>query len=60
MNNKEHFTDEESDHYEEILTSEFLDQYEGLLNHYSNNKKDLKKPSRKIRNDLLVSFFYLQ
>ncbi len=39
MNNKESFIDEEIDLYEEILTSESLDQYEGLLNHYRNNKK---------------------
>ena len=42
MNNKESFIDEETDLYEEILTYESLDQYEGLLNHYRNNKKDLK------------------
>jgi hypothetical protein len=47
MNNKENFIDEETDHYEEILTSESLDQYEGLLNHYSNNKKDLKRTFKK-------------
>ena len=39
MNNKERVIDEETDLYEEILTSESLDQYEGLLNHYRNNKK---------------------
>ena len=39
MNYKEHFIGEETDHYEEILTYESLDQYEGLLNHYRNNKK---------------------
>ena len=39
MNNKERVVDEETDLYEEILTSESLDQYEGLLNHYRNNKK---------------------
>ena len=33
MNNKERVIDEE------ILTNESLDQYEGLLNHYRNNKK---------------------
>ena len=43
MNNKKHIIDEETDLYEEILTSESLDQYEGLLNHYRNNKKDLKR-----------------
>ena len=43
MNNKEHFIDEETDHYEEILISDSLDQYEGLLNHYRNNKKAKKK-----------------
>ena len=39
MNNKERVIDEETDLYEEILNSEYLDQYEGLLNHYRNNKK---------------------
>ncbi len=43
MKNKEHFIDEETDHYEEILPAESLDQYEGLLNHFSKNKKDLKR-----------------
>ena len=42
MNNKERVVDEETDLYEEILTYESLDQYEGLLIHYINNKKDLK------------------
>ena len=39
MNNKERVIDEEIDLYEEILTNESLDQDEGLLNHYRNNKK---------------------
>ena len=39
MNNKEGSIEEEADLYEEILTHESLDQYEGLLNHYRNNKK---------------------
>ena len=39
MNNKERVIDEEINLYEEILTKESLDQYEGLLNHYRNNKK---------------------
>ena len=39
MNNKERVIDEETDLYEEILIDESLDQYEGLLNHYRNNKK---------------------
>ena len=56
MNNKEHFFDEEPDLYEEILNSESLDQYEGLLNHYRNNKKDLKRTFKKNKNDLLDSF----
>ena len=47
MNNKERVIDEENDLYEEILTYESLDQYEGLLNHYRNNKKDLKRTLRK-------------
>ena len=42
MNNKERDIDEETNLYEEILNSEYVDQYEGLLNHYRNNKKDLK------------------
>ena len=42
MNNKERVIDEETDLYEEILTYESLDQYEGLLNHYRNNKKAKK------------------
>ena len=50
MNNKEHFFDEEPDLYEEILNSESLDQYEGLLNHYRNNKKDLKRTFKKNKN----------
>ena len=41
MNNKERVIDEE------ILTNESLDQYEGLLNHYTNNKKDLKRTFKK-------------
>ena len=47
MNNKERVIDEDTDLYEEILTSESLDQYEGLLNHYRNNKKDLKRIFKK-------------
>ena len=43
MSNKERSIEEESDLYEEILNQEFLDQYEGLLNHYRNKKKDLKR-----------------
>ena len=42
MNNKERDIDEETDLYEEILSDESLDQYEGLLNHYMNNKKAKK------------------
>ena len=42
MNNKESFIDDETDLYEEILSEESLDQYEGLLNHYRNNKKAKK------------------
>ncbi len=42
MNNKVRDIDEETDLYEEILTDESLDQYEGLLNHYRNNKKSKK------------------
>ena len=48
MNNKERVIDEETDLYEEILTYESLDQYEGLLNHYRNNKK-----AKKIVNNLI-------
>ena len=40
MKKKERIIDQETDLYEEILTYESLDQYEGLLNHYKN--KDLK------------------
>ena len=47
MNNKEHVIDEETDLYEEILICESLDQYEGLLNHHRNNKKDLKRNFKK-------------
>ena len=47
MTNKEYLIDEETYLYEEILTSESLDQYEGLLNHYRNNKKDLKRTFKK-------------
>ena len=47
MNNNECFIDVETDLYEDILTSESLDQYEGLLNHYRNNKKDLKRTFKK-------------
>ena len=47
MNNKEYLIYEETDLYEEILSSESLDQYEGLLNHYRNNKKDLKRAFKK-------------
>ena len=47
MNNKERVIDEETDLYEEILIDESLDQYEGLLNHYRNNKKDLKGTFKK-------------
>ena len=56
MNNKERVIDEQTDLYEEILNSEYLDQYEGLLNHYRNNKKDLKRTFRKNKNDLLDGF----
>ena len=48
MSNKERVVDEETDLYEEILTYESLDQYEGLLNHYRNNKK-----AKKIVNNLI-------
>ena len=47
MNNKERDIDEETDLYEEILSEESLDQYEGLLNHSRNNKKDLKRTFKK-------------
>ena len=47
MNNKERVIDEETDLYEEILIDESLDQYEGLLNHYRNNKNDLKRTFKK-------------
>jgi len=47
MNNKERDINEETDLYEEILIDESLDQYEGLLNHYRNNKKDLKRTLKK-------------
>jgi len=47
MNNKKHIIDADTDLYEEILTSESLDQYEGLLNHYRNNKNDLKRTFKK-------------
>ena len=47
MNNKVRNIREETDLYEEILTHESLDQYEGLLNHYRNNKKDLKRTFKK-------------
>ena len=47
MNNKERFIDEETDLYEEILTYEALDQYEGLLNHYNKTKKELKRSLKK-------------
>ena len=56
MNNKVRKIREETDLYEEILTHESLDQYEGLLNHYRNNKKDLKRTFKKNKNDLLDSF----
>ena len=46
MNNKERDIDEEPDLYEEILNDESLDQYEGLLNYYRNNIKDLKRTLR--------------
>ena len=47
MRNKEGSIEEGADLYEEILNSEYLDQYEGLLNHYRNNKKDLKRTFKK-------------
>ena len=47
MNNKKRVIDEETDLYEEILTYQSLDPYEGLLNHHENNKKDLKRTLRK-------------
>tara|TARA_B100000212_G_C27005147_1_gene376683 strand:+ start:403 stop:555 length:153 start_codon:yes stop_codon:yes gene_type:complete len=47
MKNKKHIIDKETDLYEEILICESLDQYEGLLNHYRNNKKDLKRNFKK-------------
>ncbi len=43
MNNKKHITYEEDELYEEILTCKSLDRYKGLLNHYRNIKKDLKR-----------------
>ena len=49
MSNKERVIDEETDLYEEILTYESLDQYEGLLNHYRNNKKAKKYGNNLIR-----------
>tara|TARA_Y100001968_G_scaffold154160_1_gene140802 strand:- start:203 stop:355 length:153 start_codon:yes stop_codon:yes gene_type:complete len=49
MKNKERVIIEESDLYEEILIYESLDQYEGLLNHYKNNKKDLKRTFKKMK-----------
>ena len=48
MNNKERVIDEGTDLYEEILSYESLDQYEGLLNHHRNNKKELKRTMRKL------------
>ena len=60
MSTKERDIEEGADLYEEILNSEYLDQYEGLLNHYRNNKKDLKRTFKKNKNDLLDSFFNLQ
>ena len=47
MNNKDHFIEKQTDLYEEVLTSESLDQYEGLLNHYMNKNIDLKRPYKK-------------
>ena len=47
MSNKEPSIEEGADLYEDILTYESLDQYEGLLNHYRNNKKDLKRTFKK-------------
>ena len=47
MSNKERDIEEGADLYEEILNSEYLDQYEGLLIHYRNNKKDLKRTFKK-------------
>tara|TARA_Y100001968_G_scaffold305585_1_gene321580 strand:+ start:516 stop:668 length:153 start_codon:yes stop_codon:yes gene_type:complete len=47
MDNKENFIGEESDLYEEILVFESLDQYEGLLNHCKNKKKDLQRNFKK-------------
>ena len=47
MHNKEHFLEEETDLYEEILTYESLDQYEGLLNHLKTKKKDIKRTFKK-------------
>ena len=54
MNNKDKIFCEESDLYEEILVYESLDQYEGLLNHCKNMKKDLKKHSIKRKNYLII------
>ena len=42
MSTKERDIEEGADLYEEILNSEYLDQYEGLLKHYRNYKKDPK------------------
>ena len=47
MSNKEPSIEEGADLYEDILTYESLDQYEGLLNHYRNNKKELKRAFKK-------------
>ena len=47
MINKERSIEEGADLYEEILIDESLDQYEGLLNHYRNNKKGLKRTFKK-------------
>ncbi len=47
MNTKDLFMGIESDLYEEILVQKSLDQYEGLLNHSSNERENLKGPSRK-------------
>tara|TARA_Y100001968_G_C19305502_1_gene691432 strand:- start:23 stop:172 length:150 start_codon:yes stop_codon:yes gene_type:complete len=49
MKNKKRIINEETDLYEEILTCESLDQYEGLLNHFGNKKKDLKRTFKKKR-----------
>ena len=47
MDDNQDFYEKSPDLYEEVLVSESLDQYEGLLNHSSNERENLKGPSRK-------------